>query len=604
MNTLKLKFPIDNKQLESFLYFVQVLDEQLNHFTDDSYKAPALNTFTRTLELQSLALLNHAAGIGKDALVPFVDELEWSIARDAALTTKQRALSKVQLQSVRENLTQADRMARSLAGLRISLGEYFLSIQTQIKVCISSPPHSKEDLARLASAFVVQAEVTGFPRRHTYHTLQNIVFRKLLHAKAIDHPTLLEKFFSQFVATAKEYDCIFIVPNGINSFPELLAQYSIEVVEQAQISGNLTAQQLEFLATKKENEVFVKFTRIESPSAVRAHEMCVTHFAELVGVIQYVEHRLEFPLSRLSLVLRLDDARVFMVKDSPDPMHCWSTTYRSGEPEMLRLVEVLHGPHLTSESRYRFAKAVKYHGSALRSGTPENQLVDLWAGLEGLLARPPRESKRIEFFAESLLPSLTLGYPEKLLRSLYSHLGKIPAVAKIVETEISGPSDHFSRFVHLLLCKEYEDQRKKLTTELSGNPLLMNRAWLVAKGFSSSKATHQTLKNHREKVKWHIERIYSTRNSIMHNASALPYLPTLVENLHVYIDFLITAISRIAVAANESVSIESTLQYLSSWEKYRMDSLSEKSPTHESLLETSTVWEIVFGSDLAVAPIE
>jgi len=170
MKSLKIKFQIDNKQVESFLYFVQVLDEQLNHFSDDSYKAPALNTFTRTLELQSLALLNHAAGIGKDALVPFVDELEWSVSRDVAITPKQRALAKVQLRAVRASLTQPDRIARSLAGLRMSLGDYFLDIQSQIRRCIDSPPHSKEHLARLAAAFVVQAEVYGFPRRHTYHT--------------------------------------------------------------------------------------------------------------------------------------------------------------------------------------------------------------------------------------------------------------------------------------------------------------------------------------------------------------------------------------------------------------------------------------------------
>ncbi len=604
MKPLKLQFQIDSKQLESFLYFVQVLDEQLNHFTDDSYKAPALNTFTRTLELQSLALLNHAAGIGKDALIPFVDELEWSVSRDAAISSKQRAIAKVQLNAVRESLTQPDRIARSLAGLRMSLGDYFLSIQSQIKACIDSPPHSKENLARLAAAFVVQAEVYGFPRRHTYHTLQNVIFKKLQHAKNIDCSVLLNTFFSRFIVKKTDHTCVFILPKTISEFPKLLEKYSIEIVEKSQISGEFSAQQIQFLDTCKDTEVFGKFVRIAAQSAVLAHEICVSKFAELMGVVQYVEHRLQFSLSKLSLVIRTEDSRVFMVRDSPDPMHCWSISYKTGEAEMLRLVDVLHGPHLAAESRYRFAKAVQYHGSALRSEAPENQLVDLWAGLEGLLSRPPSGSKRIEFFAESLLPPLTLGYPEKLLRSLYLQVAEIPAINEIIESGITSPVGQFSRFVHLLLCKEYEEQRKVLISELATNPLLMNRAWLVAKGFASKRATFETLTNHREKVKWHIERIYSTRNSIMHNASALPYLATLVENLHVYMDFLITGISRVAIAANESISIESALQYLSSWENYRFQSLSEKSPSHESLLDTSTVWETVFGSDLAVAPVE
>jgi len=431
-----------------------------------------------------------------------------------------------------------------------------------------------------------------------------VVFKKLQHEKTIEHSVLLNTFFSRFVAKVTDYACIFIMPHAIGDFSKLLKKYSIEIVEKEKIVGDFTPLQQQFLDACKETEAFGKFVHITAPSAVRAHEICVEKFAELMGVVQYVEHQLEFSLSRLSLVIRTEDSRVFMVRDSPDPMHCWSTSYKAGEAEMLRLVEVLHGSHLSAESRYRFAKAVKYHSSALRSEAPENQLVDLWAGLEGLLSRPPHGSKRIEFFAESLLPPLTLGYPEKLLRSLYSQLADIPAIKEILEEKIAGPADPFSRFVHLLLCKEYDGHRKSLIDALADNPLLLNRAWLVAKGFSSKKATFETLKNHREKVKWHIERIYSTRNSIMHNASALPYLATLVENLHVYMDFLITGISRVAIAANESISIESALQYLSSWESYRLESLAEKSPTHELLLDIETVWETIFGKDLAVAPVE
>lgn len=67
---------------EALIFFALALDEQLYDLTDDSFKAPALNSFTRTLELQNIAQANHSAGISKEALKPFIEELLASVGRD------------------------------------------------------------------------------------------------------------------------------------------------------------------------------------------------------------------------------------------------------------------------------------------------------------------------------------------------------------------------------------------------------------------------------------------------------------------------------------------------------------------------------------------
>lgn len=605
MRPLKLKCSIDSESLEAFLFFVQALDEQLYDFTDDSYKAPALNTFTRTLELQSLANLNHLTGRGQDALIPFVEELEWSVRRDPVLSPQLRAICQVQVKSVRETLGQPNRVARNLAGIRIALGDYFQSIQAAIAHCIETTPKHKDDLAQLAANFVVQAEVAGFPRRHTYHTLQNQILRKLPQLKTIDHAALLTSFFAYFKLDDAEHYCLFIADDGIKKYGKLLATYEMEVLEVLPEIPNLSPQQLEFLGTKTDNQVYLKLNKLQAESPVAAHEMGSRLFADFMSVVRYVEHRLSYALSGLSLVVRQTDNKCFMVRDSPDPMHCWSSSHSAGEGEMLQLVEVLHGPHLLEESAYRLRRAVRYHGAALRSGSPENQLVDLWAALEGLLSQPPHGGRRIDFFAESLIPPLTLTYPEKILRSLYSKITRLSSIPKLLESSVPTGTSEFSKFVHLLLCTEYEEQRKLLFSTLSENPLLKNRSYRVAMSLNTRAATLETLKNHREKIRWHVDRIYATRNSIMHNASALPYLPTLVENLHVYNDALVNSIAKVPLAADEAVSIESILQYIASWEKYRLQSLAEgASAVAKTQVKTDDVWAVVFGAQLALAPVE
>ena len=151
----------------------------------------------------------------------------------------------------------------------------------------------------------------------------------------------------------------------------------------------------------------------------------------------------------------------------------------------------------------------------------------------------------------------------------------------------------------LLLCEEFKDDRDKLIDLLKSSPLLRNKLWRLSEAFKSRDAIQKTLRTHRKKLKWHLYRIYFTRNSLMHSASSLPYLSTLVENLHLYVDTLIIVISKVAHASPEALSIEGALQYLSAWEKIRLENIGND---NMKVPISSEVWALVFGRDMIVSP--
>ena len=155
MRRLRVKSALSSPQHEALLFFALCLDEQLFDMTDDSFKAPALNTYSRTLELQAVANANHTAGISKEAITPFVDELEWSIAKDPVLEDQQRALCKLHLTSIRENLGEPDRIARGVSGLRTVLGDFLPAIETKIRETIAQHPTHKAELSALDRKSVV-----------------------------------------------------------------------------------------------------------------------------------------------------------------------------------------------------------------------------------------------------------------------------------------------------------------------------------------------------------------------------------------------------------------------------------------------------------------
>ncbi|MPM42392.1 hypothetical protein SDC9_89057 [bioreactor metagenome] len=603
MRHSRIKADLPTPQHEALAFFSLSLTEQLFDLTDDSFKAPAFNTFTRTLELQSVASANHAAGIAKEALVPFVEELEWSVAKDPVLDSQQRELCKLHIASIRENLGEPDRIARGVSGLRTVLGEYFSDIKNRIRETIAVRPTRKQDLAALAAIFVVQAEAVGFPRRHTYHVTQNSLIRRLKADDAFDPTTRLNDFFSRFPKERTKYSCLFLSDGEFERFPTLLKIFSISATLNPPTWEGITADQQGFISSKKPDQHFILIDGIEAKSPVKAHQVAANVFGEFAGLVRFFEHRQAYGATSLSLVRDESSARIYRIHDAPDPMHCWVTHTLADEREMLEFATATHGTRFHDISANKLRRAIRLHHSALVSGEAENQLIDLWAALEGLVSRPGRESQRLQYFSECILPALTLTYPEKIFLSVYRDLSQVAPGAHELLLKLEGQDSGFSKFVRIILCAEHEKLRGKFIEELKSHPLLLNKAWRLSENFKNRTAVQQTLRKHRQKVSWHLARIYHMRNSIMHSAKALPSLPTLVENLHVYIDTLIKALQKTAMLSPERLSIDGALQYLSVWERYRLHSITHEAARKNDAAPTDNdVWSIVFGDRLALAP--
>jgi hypothetical protein len=590
-------------QHEALAFFALSLNEQLFDLTDDSFKAPAFNTFTRTLELQAVASANHAAGISKEALVPFVDELEWSVAKDPVLDSQKRELCKLHIASIRENLGESDRIARGVSGLRTVLGDYFDDVMQCIRDTIDKNPTHKLNLTALASIFVVQAEAIGFPRRHSYHVTQNSLIKGLTRKREFDPSLKLEEFFLAFPKERSTYSCLFMSEGELTRFPKLLKKFGLTVSSTPPNWEGISADQQVFISSKTEVQCFVSLEDIKAKSPAQAHRIASDIFDEFSGLVRFFEHRLEYKATSLSLVRENESNRIYRIHDAPDPMHCWVSHTRANEEEMLEFASATHGRRFGDKSAMKLRRAIRLHHSALISGEAENQLIDLWAALEGLVSRPGKESQRLQYFSDCILPALTLAYPEKLFLSAYRDVSKaVPEVRDLILT-LEGADSGFSKFVRLILCEEHGAIRHEFIEELKAHPFLLNKIWRLAELFKSRTATQNTLRKHRQKVSWHLARIYHMRNSIMHNAKSLPSLPTLVENLHVYIDTLIKSLQKTAMLSPERLSIDGGLQYLAVWEKYRLHSIThEAQKNNDAAPKDSDVWSIVFGDRLALAP--
>lgn len=601
MRKIEIRSPLTTPQHEALAFFALSLDEQLHDWTDDSYKAPALNTFTRTLELEVVAQKNHSVGISRDALTPFIDELKWSVAKDPALSSQQKALCYTHLESMNnEKSPQQDKIARGVSGMRIVLGNYFGQIILKLQEILKEGPARKGELTSLAATFIVQAETFGFPRRHTFHVAQNALVRRLRSKSAFDPMEAFGDFIGHFPIEEKAFDVMFICEGDFEKYPRLLDKFSMSVTDVFPGWENRSPEDELFIASKSVAQRFLQVAAIKSRSPAAAHIRAQSRVKEFEAIVRFHAHKGALHTSALSLVYQLSAKRVYRVRNDPDPMHRWVSYEQSSEDAMLDLYSVTHaGEHLKQHSTHRMQRAVRLHRSSLKSNSAENQLIGLWASLEGIVAQPGREAVRIDFFAQCLLPALVLTYPQKLFVSAFADLKRVGGDSHKVLDAVPGDDKSFSKFIRTLLCDEHIPVRNDLCIKLAGHPLLLNRLFNLAGSFANRNKIHDTLRDHRGKVRWHLSRIYHTRNSIMHEAVAMPYLPTLVENLHVYVDTLIRAIQKTAMISPEHLTIEGALQYLTAWESYRLQALKNSS---NEKLKDEDVWGAVFGEGLTLAP--
>jgi hypothetical protein len=597
-------YPLNTKPLEAFAFFVEAIDEKLYDLADDSYKAPALNTYSRTLELQSIVHAHFVAGLKKDALRPFLDELEWSIANDPALSVESRALCRSQIDNIINRATESSQVSRAIAGLRLVLRNYFADIEKILTHIIVNGESRKADILQLAGNFVIQAELNGFPRRHTYHIVQNKLMGLLREEKPpSDVAAALSKFFAEFKKDSRPFACAFLVDKkSVQSRAELLSGFGLKVEAKFPNWGKLTNPQQQFVDAQKSHQVWLIADETTARTAAGAHENVKLAFQAYESTVRFFDHKVSIDLSPQSIARDNESGQKVMTRDAPDAMHGWVGGATHTKEDYMYLAEAVHGGHLADDGASRLLRAMNFHKAALLSNSTENQLIDLWAALEGLLPTPKRDSVRIEYFAESVLPTLTLTYPEKIFASTYRDtlrgIGKATAVLDSVPVEGS----RFYKFVSIVLDPSAVKLRDELLKSAGMTPLLRNRLFLLGKSFQDKATIQGTLQSHRKKVKWHLYRIYFMRNSIMHSAMSLPYLPTLVENLHLYVDTIIRTISKVAHASPERLTIEAALEYLSAWEKMRLHPLEHEAKGERIAIDSGNLWSLVFGHGMILTP--
>lgn len=583
-------------ELLSLQLFAQMLEELLFDHTDDSYKAPALNTHSRIKELRAILIDIFISNVPHQTVNPFMEELEHSIRTDQVLNAEEIVLMLEVLNEISRSLSDREKVMALISVLDGYVKNYFERLIPALTTILTGDLKDKQKLYHLTADFVVECEEKGHSRRYIYSETKRI--KKSLYSETTLNVTeVLNEFFSSFTHDAYKYE-VYFAGTALFPLPDILNKFGIIYKEDIDNVG-LPNFAIKYIRVRKEEECKFYGIALEALDGMRARERAEKLMELFASALVFCNHSDNFRFYSDGIVFNKTNDKKYLLSSPPNAMQMKSDGELGANERFNLIDEVIQKNKEHMKSIFKLFNVFRLHRLGIRSGDSVNQLLDLWASLEGFMSRPGKDVVRIHHFSNQLSAVLTLTYAEKLFTILTEEILTTSKDTSALVNSIDGKSS-LERLVKLIVAGELESKRKELATIIGkDNPLLCFRIWQLNKRFGSRKAVGETLRAHQKKITWQICRIYHARNALMHTAEIPDYLPTLVEHLHSYTDSLFWAITKLSARSKYAINIDGVMASLAVQERILLSEY-EKSKDEECSISNSL--DIVFGRTNPLRP--
>lgn len=592
------KFNNFNEQL-GIAFLGQCLDELLFNHTIDSYKAPATNLHINISELYNLLRHHKEDRIKRGSLQYIIDELLYKV-KDNVVFNKTPLI----INSLTKLLKNAKTDFKELTThvnivLNFLRKEYWDIITNRIQAEIEKPLPDYEAIYKLSVEFVIETENKGFSRAYIYFETQKFFFNPLCSPKKIKDINAIDIFFKRFESKGKKWTIILKSTPNISIFKQFQEKFGIEIFYSIPTEYNVDENTNDFFISESNYNNYIVVKNVPAKDPYNAKNASIQHVDMFLDICQFHDHINVPNISNESLVHDMEANKIFRLKAEPSPMDLWESEYVIALDERVKdTISMLTGNIFTEKSKYAFLKALDFHRSALATQVPEIQLINIWAAIEGFLPPPSKDDDRIIHYLSILVPHLTLTYSEKILKYISTNMMSYKQSADFTNS-ISYRGSEFDKCVVILTCREMTAEREELYNNLKKHPLLLYRAKKIHNDFNSRRNINATIRKHTQRLELHIQRIYTLRNLIVHTAESLPYIKTLIYNLHNYFDSLINSISTTGSQFKvKQVSIQTAVSLLRSHYNIYLDELSED----EEATSLDNYKDVIFGANNILSP--
>lgn len=541
----------DNPDLDCLLFFALRARELAFDFTLDTYKTPALNSFSICNEALFIISLIQRNDITDKAIIPILEELIWKLRSDYMV----RKILNQDLNSYLNfgdngNLSEIKTKLEILSN-KLSLLKFADSIEKEL-INLIKENKEKNLIDELATNYIATLLNIGFSQSFIHSAINSFFF----HNKKVKSVDVLEDFFLIFDSDYQEYTVVMKCDNLFNEIQKSSETFKCEIKKE--LEETITKYDKDkFLASIGSGQSFFIAKKIHALDSQSAKNIAHIRINKLSKLFVFYHHKQHPNWSEKALIINDTKEDSILLKEKVSPM----SKGKDLKPEKaaIKLNKLIKGIKLEENSFSKYDKAIDLHGLSVESKNVENQLLQNWIALETLLVGYSQKSK-IDQVIDNITPFLKYKYIENLIDELLRNV--LLFDYKLVREELKKVpygSTPLEKFIALLAMEEFKESRQNFYKALRRSPLLKNRLAKYNSLLSSSKKMKELLENHEQKVIWQLRRIYRTRNLIVHVGIVPEYTETLVENAHSYLDNVINTINELSIDHGSITSIDQAI---------------------------------------------
>lgn len=541
------------------LLFVQTIADAAFSYSYESYRFPALNIHAFGYEVFQTACDIESKVLMDGSFIPIAEEFESFIKEDPfiknsmtdgdlLLYAKDKNMGFYDLTKL--ELKTKIKAYKEVANYIIDKCEVNDSYLNFIRYSILNSIFEEEDsnsaretIYSFSRMFVTELVNTGYSQEFIYDTTMHFFFTS---SKPImcNQKTVID-YFNRFVCQENTFQFKFRVNAKLLAIFDNLDNYEI---------GVLSPEERVKLNCQRKNAKCVIF-RVKDLDYYSAYRKALNSINTVLSIHNLNQHDSRLYFSLYAIVSKIEDNKThefgFIVNESVNIMK------KKGNSSYLHALYNDVFLHNSGELPATVIRAVNLHNVAIECKDATNQLLNLWTIIEVLISTKRDNEDRINTICCALSQVLNRDY-------LYSNIEQLLKdieccitcnMEEVLQSVGVSDLDRVEKMCLVLSLEQYKAERDFVLTKLVDYPLLQFRiCFFSEKVFKDSESIYNYLFRHTKRIQWHIMRIYRNRNMIVHDNSCMPYINQIVENLHFYVDTLISTLIEYSIMGYSDVT--------------------------------------------------
>lgn len=550
-----------NDDTKGLLFFAQRLDEALFNYTAEKYKASVLYTANSCMEvLETIQQIKEDIWPIK-TLETVYEEFKQIFKNDDTAKSLVGDIASYYLINIDEKNLDNLKANLELFYFKIRPVNYLARIKEQLVEEINGSKRSIV-IEQFTLRFISVLTHIGYSQDYIYYETNQFFFRN----REIKQTDSLMEFLDIFNLKVHTYDVYFKTNKLFIKIKDACKGFNAEIVTEKV----LTSENYKKLKIGKE-DCLIRVSNIKAFDHHIAKIYAHKTLAKIGDLFTFFHHKQRLDWGEFVVVYNHDSKEELFLNNNSSPMHKGVDYYPKKAAERLDIM--LRKFDLHKESFFRFNRSIDFHGTSIDNKYPENQLLQNWIALETLIVDNKDDSK-INQLISSLVPILNFEYIKDIFMALATDIERLrrKKVLDIIN-EVDVGTETFEKLAALVTIKRFLPLAQRLFNECNDFPLLNYRIFWLNKLLSDSDKVEKFIKNHTQRVEWHIRRIYRARNLIVHTGKVPNSIERLVESSHSYFDTFLNTMMNLSIDKKQIRTIDHGIREIKIRNKMHLDCL-------------------------------